>query len=247
MAATPSPCTERAGVSLAPFFSYFGGKWRLAPRYPRPRHETIVEPFAGSAGYATRFHWCRVILVEKDPTVAGIWRWLINATAREIMALPEDPELLQRGPARAMMELNLNQASRYVGQDRKRYGGGTFDGQSGRTWCRVIRARIASQVDKIRHWQVIEGDYTQAPDVAATWFIDPPYEGIDAYRCKGAAINYPALGAWCRERRGQVIVCEQQGATWLPFRPFRASPTAARSRAKPFGRRRICRPPAPAL
>jgi hypothetical protein len=34
-------------------------------------------------------------------------------------------------------------------------------------------------------------------------------------------IDYPALGEWCRSRSGQVIVCENAGAEWLPFQPFR--------------------------
>ena len=40
------------------------------------------------------------------------------------------------------------------------------------------------------------------------------------YKHPSTAIDFPALGAWCRSRRGQVIVCEAAGATWLPFRPF---------------------------
>jgi hypothetical protein len=36
-------------VSLRPFWRYYGGKWRAAPRYPRPTHDTIIEPFAGAA------------------------------------------------------------------------------------------------------------------------------------------------------------------------------------------------------
>jgi len=33
---------------LKPFWQYYGGKWRAAPHYPKPRHDTIVEPFAGA-------------------------------------------------------------------------------------------------------------------------------------------------------------------------------------------------------
>lgn len=25
---------------------------------------------------------------------------------------------------------------------------------------------------------------------------------------------------WCQSRRGQTLVCENDGATWLPFQPF---------------------------
>jgi hypothetical protein len=33
--------------------------------------------------------------------------------------------------------------------------------------------------------------------------------------------GHAALGDWCKTRPGQVIVCENDGATWLPFRHFR--------------------------
>jgi hypothetical protein len=88
----------------------------------------------------------------------------------------------------------------------------------------VTKARIAAQLPKIRHWQLIEGTYDQAPDVEATWFIDPPYEvaGNHQYgpRCQAKDLDFSALGAWCQQRRGQVMVCENVGASWLPFRPF---------------------------
>lgn len=34
-------------MTLKPFWRYYGGKWRAAPSYPAPLHNTIVEPFAG--------------------------------------------------------------------------------------------------------------------------------------------------------------------------------------------------------
>ena len=34
------------------------------------------------------------------------------------------------------------------------------------------------------------------------------------------AVDHKALGAWCLQRRGQLLVCENAGATWLPFSPF---------------------------
>ena len=44
-------------------------------------------------------------------------------------------------------------------------------------------------------------------------------------------IDFPALGEWCRTRSGQVMVCENVGATWLPFTPFRdIKGTAGRGR-----------------
>jgi hypothetical protein len=55
---------------------------------------------------------------------------------------------------------------------------------------------------------------------SADMFIDAPYE-VAGRAYKFHDINYPDLGDWCRSRTGQVIVCENTGATWLQFQPFR--------------------------
>jgi hypothetical protein len=39
--------------------------------------------------------------------------------------------------------------------------------------------------------------------------------------CNSSSLDYAALAKWCRERKGQKIVCEQDGATWLPFEHLR--------------------------
>jgi hypothetical protein len=213
-------------VSLNQFFLYFGAKHGLAPRYPPPRHQTIVEPFAGSAGYSLRHHWLKVVLVEKDPAIAGIWRYLIGASAREILALPDLP----RGAT--VDDLGVSDDARWLIRHWLNKGAGVSRRLSPRAldapdqfWSRTIRARIASQLPRIRHWQIIEGDYSQAPDVDATWFVDPPYEVAGVrYRCSSNDIDFPALATWCRSRRGQVMVCEQEGASWLPFSAFRVAP-----------------------
>ena len=69
---------------------------------------------------------------------------------------------------------------------------------------------------------MIEGGYDLAPDVEATWFIDPPYNNaVGRYYIHGPeALDYESLGRWCQSRRGQVMVCENDGAEWLPFSPF---------------------------
>ena len=53
----------------------------------------------------------------------------------------------------------------------------------------------------------------------ATWFIDPPYQfGGHAY--VENKINFNHLSNWCKTREGQVIVCENTKADWLPFKPM---------------------------
>ena len=85
----------------------------------------------------------------------------------------------------------------------------------------MVRSRLAEQVEHIRHWKVIEGDYSAAPAIEATWFIDPPYQKMGKYYHHSAKkLDFDLLGQWCGERQGQVIVCEGAGADWLPFKPF---------------------------
>jgi site-specific DNA-adenine methylase len=80
-------------TQLRPFFGYYGGKWRDAIKYPEPNHETIVEPFAGSAGFSLRYAHRKIILCEIDPVLSGVWRYLIRVKAKEILAIPDlDPE-----------------------------------------------------------------------------------------------------------------------------------------------------------
>ena len=72
-------------MKLAPFWRYYGGKNRAAKWYPAPEHDTIVEPFAGAAGYSCRYSDRKVILIDKSPIIAGMWRYLIKASPAEIL------------------------------------------------------------------------------------------------------------------------------------------------------------------
>jgi hypothetical protein len=204
-------------------FRYYGGKIQLAHRYPPPAYRTIVEPFAGGAAYAG--HWAtlrhRVILVERDPAVVKLWREAQTITPGRLDEI--EREMVSTGLATHPFMAVLAGGSSLVGT----LGGGerVVTERMAAGWS-AVRRRLLSQRPLVRRWTVIEGDYTEAPDVEATWFIDPPYRparrGVsgDLYRVGAETIDYEALGEWCRSRRGQVIVCEQAGADWLPFRPF---------------------------
>ncbi len=218
-----------------PFWRYYGGKWRMAPHYPAPRHERIVEPFAGAAGYSMRYYWHRVTLVERYATLAEMWRYLIAVTPAEVRRIPEVddvadlPDWVPAG-GRALVGFSMNSAcstprrTLSAGRRKLRALHRQFEG-----WTTSLRERVAYQVTLIRHWAIVEGDYSLAPDDEATWFIDPPYQLAGKHYVHGSSkLDYPALGEWCTRRVGQVIVCENAGATWLPFEPFmlaKAGPT----------------------
>lgn len=215
---------------LRPFFSYFGAKWRLAPKYPAPLHDTIVEPFAGSACYALCYPTKKVVLVEKNPNVAAVWRFLIRTTADEVRALPLVPpdceDVRQLGIADPGAEMLVRFWMCRTGCASPPTRPNAWmrrhaDGYPGSFWGERTRERVASQVGTVKHWQLVEGDYSQAPDATATWFVDPPYQVAGRSYAEGAdRIDYQELGEWCRQRRGQVVACENDGASWLPFEPF---------------------------
>lgn len=208
-----------------PFFTFYGGKWRAAPRYPAPSRSLIVEPFAGAAGYAVRHYERDVILVEKDAEIAALWRYLIAATREEIEALPligmnqSVGELGVCPAARTLIGFWLNKGTASA---CKTPGAWMREGLRPKSfWGPEIRSRIASQVGRISHWSIIEGGFESAPDVEATWFIDPPYANAGKlYRHNSKSIDFRALAEWSKSRRGQVMVCENDGADWLPFDPF---------------------------
>lgn len=217
---------------LRPFFCYYGGKWRAAPRYPFPRYGKIVEPFAGAAGYATRYSNLDVTLIERDPVIAALWRFLISAKPSEIERIPllgHDQTVDDLGgvpvEARWLVGFWLNKgASAPMLSPSTWMKSGT---RPNSYWGSVVRSRIASQVDKIKHWKIVEGSYEYALLDRATWFVDPPYDGAGRHY-RFWQVDYPKLAQWVRALPGFVIACENDGATWLPFKPFaviRANPS----------------------
>ena len=46
-------------------------------------------------------------------------------------------------------------------------------------------------------------------------------------------IDYVALAQWCRTRKGFVQVCENVGATWLPFKPFAVMGRGKKGKKRP--------------
>lgn len=217
---------------LRPFFSYYGGKWRDAVRlYPAPTQDIIVEPFAGSAGYSLRYPTKRVILYEIDPVIVAVWRYLIAVRPEEILALPDLPEgggtddLKVCQEAKWLVGFWLNRGASSPRKSPSKWMRDKI--RPGSFWGDRVRNTIARQLDSIRHWEVHNSGYVEcSEDLQATWFVDPPYrEAGRHYRFGSEVIDYPALGLWCKQRVGQVIVCENSGADWLPFRELASTKT----------------------
>jgi site-specific DNA-adenine methylase len=210
--------------TLKPFFCYFGGKWRAANRYPFPVYDTIVEPFAGAAGYSLRHFSKKVVLYDLDPAICGVWEYLIHASVEEIRALPIDVSHVDQldacQEAKWLIGFWLNKGASQPHLSPSAWMRSGIRPNS--YWGETIRDRIATQIPSIRHWKIRNASYEIAPNEAATWFVDPPYRGDcgKLYRCRLEDKDYEKLGEWCQNRAGQVIVCEREGADWLPFSAF---------------------------
>lgn len=156
-----------------------------------------------------------------------MWEYLIRTPKHELLALPLDAKHVDEipGPQEAKWLFGYwfnvasveprNMASGWAISDKGRIRpNGTTRSYAG---AHEAIVRCAEQVDSIRHWKVYNKPHTEAPDIVADWFIDPPYNSEAGRLYTFSDIDYPALGEWCKTRRGQVIVCENDGADWLPF------------------------------
>mgnify|MGYP000897041588 FL=1 len=197
-------------------FSYYGSKSKIVDYYPPPKHKKIIEPFAGSARYSLKYWQNDVLLVDKYPVIVGIWNYLIQATKSDILALPD-------------LKTGDNVDTFNISQEEKWLIGFCINGGSAQpkktakdynTWGEA-KIRIADDVQKIKHWKVILGSYEDLENEEATWFIDPPYQfGGEWYVKSTKNIDFYKLAEWCQGRKGQVIVCENTKADWLPFKPM---------------------------
>jgi site-specific DNA-adenine methylase len=204
-------------------FYYYGRKKQIARHYPEAQYDTIVEPFAGAASYSLHSsNWQkRVILIERDHRVADIWRWLIeSATPEKVLALPE----LRTGE-RSTEFLHIVHAATKMAFKYKRI---KVTPVLERNW-EISKRVMAASLHKVKHWEILEADYTTAPDIEATWFIDPPYKAApgDGYAFGSSSLNYVALADWVQERSGQIICCEGEFGDYLPFKKLLDLPGVA--------------------
>lgn len=222
-------------MRLKPFFTYYGGKYRIAARYPKPIYSQIVEPFCGSAGYSLTHNSKKVFLYDLNERVVGTWKYLIKVSEKEILDLPEVFEDIRY--------LKIAQEAKWLigywcnkGSCEPRNKPSTWMKSGIRPnshWGPAIKNRIASQLKEIRHWECELRDYKNLENnFPSTWFIDPPYAAKAGRLYTYSSIDYENLSKWCNERNGQAIVCEMEGASWLPFQSFCRAKTLEGLRGK---------------
>jgi hypothetical protein len=166
----------------------------------------------------------RKTLIERNPVVCGVWKYLQRASLREVMRLASNIEHVDELPPRTCEEAKwlvgfwFNHGLVKPAISRSNWA--LTPRLAAFYWSETIKRRIASQVGRIRHWEIIEGTYENAPDVKAHWHIDPPYDNAAGSHYPENDIDRKSLAQWCLSRCGWHQVCENDGATWLPFKPF---------------------------
>lgn len=222
-----------------PLFKWFGSKWSTSKHYPAPKHDYIVEPFAGGAGYSLRHHERKVILAENNKSIYVLWKWLIEEASEN--AIREIPVDIPIGTDIRSMGLSDGQALLLKNWQRTNNisdGPGTWAvskwGNLPGQWTANTRARVASEFHHVRHWRIMTDGVSVMKDVgdSVTWFVDPPYMYNYRYGC--SSFDYKELGNLISDLNGQIIVCEavcqKTGArpVWLPFADFRRTVTSRR-------------------
>jgi len=208
--------------------SYYGSKYMLAPKYPAPQHDTIIEPFAGGAGYSLHYPAHNVKLYDLNEDVCSVWDYMINADPDEIRKLPmlEQNQSIDEleGLTKGQKNLIGWWVQYGVGVSKKKYTNTTWKKRiknNSTVWCERRREMLAQTSARIKHWTITNCSYHDIPDQEVTWFIDPPYKCKAGRRYRHHQIDFEHLAEWCQSRSGQVMVCENNNSeAWLPFVPF---------------------------
>lgn len=213
-----------------PLFKCFGSKWLSSKHLPPPEYPTVIEPFAGGAGYSLRHYEKNIRLYERDTHVRELWEFLIVEATESIIRdipinVPEGTDIrtLDLRPGAALL-LKHWQRTNNVGNCWTISSWGHLPGM----WTANCRARVAEEHQAIKHWLVNGSDWTEAfqdhHGYEATWLVDPPYEFN--YKYRQPPIEYTDLAEKCISAKGQVVVCEatdpENGNVpdWLPFQPW---------------------------
>lgn len=211
-------------------WGYFGAKTNVIDAYPKTKHDLIIEPFAGSARYALKYWEKDVLLVDKYPIVINIWKWLQNCSTGDIKRLPH---FFNPGQSVNDFDYDCEEAKHLIGfligfgMSSPRITASKKRMQQRPNHINFSLNRIENNLFKIKHWKIIEGSYIDIENKKATWFIDPPYQfGGHVYKHGNKLIDFDILAYWCKQRNGQVMVCENTHATWMDFIPISTQKTS---------------------
>jgi hypothetical protein len=208
-----------------PIIKMFGSKFSIAHKYPPPKFGMICEPFAGGAHYSLLYPLKGTILIDLDKSITDAWDFVLTATRSEIMSLPCAE--LATGTRLDSLGLHPGAASligrwQRVGRNDCMTVSKWNNANSG-LWSPKTREYIADASVHLQNlgWTIINGRYDILDFYSpADWFIDAPYQNVPGYKFDCRHLDYAKLREFCDSRVGQVIVCEQEGATWNDFEPL---------------------------
>ena len=223
-------------------FPYYGSKKKLVKMgvYSEPKHRRIIEPFAGSAAYAT-YHalkkpgFYKLVICEKSIKTIQVWRYLLSGNPKKILKLP----LLHKSDTLNSRKFDHLSATEkkliaYFINPHNRPNANVVKPGTFSRWNKKNRRNLYDRVKLARmsDWTFIHGDYSKVKNYKATWFVDPPYvphqndkEPVGGAYGRGLThkhIDYAHLAEYCRSRKGQVIVTERVTAKWLPFKKLKS-------------------------
>jgi len=210
---------------MRPFFSYYGAKYTGAKHYGPPRSDLVIEPFAGSACYSTRWDARNVRLYDVSVDICDLWDFLIRCSNRDIENIPdafEDIDQVMSLPRGAQLLARF-----WVSKGRAEPSGVLSpwynqykNANDCLVWGPGVKRRILLQKSFIQEWTIDRMSWEKIPLIQAHWHIDPPYDNKAGACYPHSDVDYDALGDWCKNLPGEVDVCENVGATWLPFTPL---------------------------
>ena len=203
-------------------WSYYGSKKSIVDYYPPPKYGKIIEPFVGAGSYALKYWDRQITIMDKYEVIYSIWKWLQSCEKKDIDKLPHH---LVSGQTLNDFKFDTPEAKMLMGFiiakgiERPRVKPTDRAILSRPNTINYTLTKIKSSLHKIKHWEILHGSYECLSNEKATWFIDPPYQfGGSTY--VENKIDFSQLSNWCKNRDGQVIVCENIKADWLDFVPM---------------------------
>ena len=201
-------------------WGYYGSKSKIVNKYPEPQFDRIIEPFAGTSRYALKYYAHDITISDKDETIISIWKWLQQISKEDLLST----RTLDNGDSLLNYDWDCKERKYLMGfliASGVALSQNAVSSHRTKDYQITQLKNISENLYKIKDWEILQCDYTILKNEEATWFIDPPYQhGGHRYRHNNRKINYPNLKKWCDERYGEVIVCENSKATWIPLNPI---------------------------
>jgi site-specific DNA-adenine methylase len=210
---------------MRPFFSYYGAKYTVAKYAGPPRRDLVIEPFAGSAAYSTRYAVRKTKLYDLSEDICELWNWLIKCSEFDVRCIPDvfnSFDEIEKLPYGAGLLVRF-----WVSKGRA-VASGTLSPwyfkyrNSGdcKVWGPAVKERIVRQKPYISEWTCENLSYEKINLQNAHWHVDPPYNNSAGKCYPFSSVNYEHLANWCQHLPGAVDVFENEGANWLPFKPL---------------------------